>query len=339
MSPRTLIVLALIALLAGGGALTLSLLEPRPAQVQLDGAPVLPGLADRLPEVQRIAVEVSDQPGVVLARAGDGWRVASEHGYPARTERVNRLLVGLANLEKIAPKTADPERFARLAVGDPADDPLARRVTLTGDDGTEIARLIVGKQRHELTGRAASGTYVRVPGGQRAWLAAGLADLADDAYPFLDTAVIDLPAGAIRRIEIARVGGGRLVAVRPAENAPALAIADVPQGRQLDVAAVRRLGSLLTGIKFDRVEPAAALEGATRVADATVTTFDGLELKVRAVDRDGRFWLTLSAAADRPSATEAAARLDARVDGWAYMVADYIAERLTRTRADVLLAD
>ena len=336
MSTRTLIVLALIALLTGGGALALSLLEPRPAQVQLEGEPVLPGLAGRLPEVQRIAVEVSDRPGVVLARAGDGWTVESEHGYPARTERVNRLLVALANLEKIAPKTAEPGRFRRLAVGDPADDPLARRVTLTGGDGTEIARLIVGKQRHELTGRAASGTYVRVPGGARAWLAAGLVDLADDAYPFLDTAVIDLKGGQIRRIELARVGGGRLVAVRPSENAPALAIADVPQGRQLDVTAVRRLGSLLSEIKFDRVDPAEALQTATRVAAAAVYTFDGLRLDVRVFERDDRFWLTLSAAAERPEAEAAAAEINARVAGWAYMVADYIAERLTRTQADVL---
>ncbi|MBK1699077.1 DUF4340 domain-containing protein [Rhodovibrio salinarum] len=336
MSLRTLIVLALITLLAGGGALTLAALAPRPAQVQLAGEPVLPGLAARLSEVHRVAVEVRDKPGVVLTREDDGWAVASAHGYPARTERVNRLLVGLANLEKIAPKTADPGRFQRLAVGDPADDPLARRVTLTGRDGQEIAQLIVGKQRHELTGRAANGTYVRVPGEERAWLAAGLADLSDDAYPFLDTAVIDLPAGQIRRIEIARVGGGRLVAVRPSENAPALAIADVPQGRQLDVAAVRRLGALLSEIKFDRVEPANALTDATRVAATTVFTFDGLRLAVRVFDRDGRFWLTLSASADTPAAQDRANRLNARVDGWAYMVADYIAERLTRTQADVL---
>ncbi|MBK1670660.1 hypothetical protein CKO28_21805 [Rhodovibrio sodomensis] len=336
MSLRTLIVLALVTLLSGGGALTLSWLEPRPAQVRLAGEPVLPGLAGRLPAVQRIAVEVRGKPGVVLVRDGDGWAVASAHGYPARTERVNRLLVGLAKLEKIAPKTADPARFRRLALGDPATDPLARRVTLTGRDGGDIAQLIVGKQRHELTGRASSGTYVRVPGGERAWLAAGLADLSDDAYPFLDTAVIDLPPGKIRRIEIARVGGGRLVAVRPAEDAPALAIADVPRGRRLDVAAVRRLGSLVSEIKFDRVAPASTLERATRVAATTVVTFDGLRLQLRVFERDRRFWLTLSASADRPAAAERAGRLDARLDGWAYMVADYIAERLTRTQADVL---
>ena len=148
--------------------------------------------------------------------------------------------------------------------------------------------------------------------------------------------MIDLPAGAIRRIEIARVGGGRLVAVRPSENAPALAIADVPAGRQLDVAAVRRLGSVLSEIRFDRVDPATALAAATRVAGATVRTFDGLRLQVGVFDRDGRFWLTLSASADRPAAAARAERLNARVAGWAYMVADYIAERLTRTQADML---
>ena len=104
MSLRTLLILLAITLLSGGGALALSLLQPRPAQVQLEGAPVLPGLADRLGEVQRIAVEVAGAPGVVLTRDGERWRVESAHGYPARAERVNRLLVGLSNLEKIAPK-------------------------------------------------------------------------------------------------------------------------------------------------------------------------------------------------------------------------------------------
>ncbi|MDZ7713428.1 MAG: DUF4340 domain-containing protein [Rhodovibrio sp.] len=336
MSLRSLLILLAITLLSGGGALALALLEPRPAQVQLEGAPVLPGLAARLPAVQRVTVEVTGQPGVVLVRDGDGWRVASAHGYPARSERVNRLLVGLANLEKIQPKTADPNRFRRLAVGDPDSDPLARRVTLSARDGSAIARLIVGKQRLELTGQASSGTYVRVPDGERAWLAAGLVDLADDAYPFLDTAVIDVPAGQVRRIEVARVGGGRLVAVRPAENAPALAIADVPAGRQLDVAAVRRLGALVSEIKFDRVAPDQALRGATRVAATTVFTFDGLRLDVRVFAREGRFWLTLSAAAEQPEAEDQARQINARTEGWAYMVADYIAERLTRTQADVL---
>jgi hypothetical protein len=52
--------------------------------------------------------------------------------------------------------------------------------------------------------------------------------------------------------------------------------------------------------------------------------------------RDDRYWLTLSAGADQPEAEETARQVAARTQGWAYMVADYIAERLTRTQADVL---
>lgn len=336
MRARTVLLLALVTLVCAAGAFALHLARPGPAEVPVAGAPVLPALAGRLDTVQRIAIETQAGPGAVLTRTADGWAVASVHGYPARTEAVNRLLVSLANLEKIAAKTADPARFRRLAVGDPADDPLARRVTLTGPGGGTLAELIVGKQRHEPTGRAASGTYVRVPGGDRAWLAAGLADLADDAYPFLERVVVDVPAGQVRRIAVARVDGGRLTAVRPAENAPALAIAGVPEGRQLDVAAVRRLGSALAQIKFDRVAPADTLDEATRVAVTRVTTFSGLQLDVSVFQRDGRFWLTLAATATAPEAKPQAAALAARTNGWAYMVADYVAQRLTRVQADVL---
>jgi hypothetical protein len=344
MSPRLVLALVAIAVLSAGGALVAERLRPEPAAAVLSGEPILPELRAQLSAVQRIRVRVGDG-GYVLARAGDGdgWVAASAHGYPVKPERVNRLLVGLANLERIEPKTADPARFARLSVGDPERDPTARLVRLTDAEGAVLAELIVGRQRHGLTGRADAGTYVRRPDGTRAWLAAGLADLSDGIYPWLQTLVIDVDPGAIRRIEITHAEGGRLVAVRPQRGAPALAIADVPAGRGLSVEQVRRLGSLLAQVKFDAVEPAGGFRPDRRLAQSVVRTFDGLAVTLDVMRRDGRYWLQLRAAPDakapdRAAAEARAAALNARVAGWSYQVADYVAERLTR-RLDDLLAD
>ncbi len=226
-------------------------------------------------------------------------------------------------------------------MGDPETDPTARLVRLLDADGAPVAELIVGRQRHALTGRADAGTYVRRPGGERAWLAAGLADLSDDVYPWLRREVVDVAPGAIRRIEVTRVDGKRLVAVRPERDAPALAIADVPKGRQLDVAKVRKLGALLSQIKFDAVDPADGFRPDQRLAQTVVRTFDGLKVTVDVMRRGERFWLGLKADVDEQvpktsTAAERAEALAARVHGWRYQVADYVAERLLQTQADVL---
>lgn len=340
MRPRFVLALFAVAAVSALAAALTGGLRTETAEVVLEGERVLPDLRGQLDRVQRIRVETGGG-GYVLARGGDGWVAASAHGYPVESERVNRLLVSLANLEKIEPKTADPERFARLAVGDPEADPKARHVRLLDADGAPVAELIVGRQRHALTGRADAGTYVRRPDGERAWLAAGLADLSDDVYPWLRREVVDVAPGAIRRIEVTRVDGKRLVAVRPERDAPALAIADVPEGRQLDVAKVRKLGALLSQIKFDAVDPAEGFRPDQRLARTVVRTFDGLKLTVDVMRRGERFWLGLEAdvdarAPDPSAAAERAEALAARVHGWRYQVADYVAERLLQTQADVL---
>lgn len=339
MRPRFVLTLFALAVLCAAGALWAGGLRTETSQAVLEGARVLPDLRDRLDRIVRVEVQQADG-GYALEERGDGWVAASEHGYPVETERVNRLLVSLANLEKIEPKTADPERFKRLAVGNPEQDPQARLVRLETAEGDAVAELIVGRQRHIRTGRADSGTYVRRPDGDQAWLAAGLADLSDDIYPWLRTDVINVAPGDIRRIEVSRVDGGRLLAVRPERGAPAMAIGSVPEGAQLDVGKVRKLGSLLSDIKFDRVDPAETFQPDRRVAQTVVRTFDGLTLTIDVLRRDERYWLTFEVAASgdaNPEAADRAKALSHRIEGWTYQVANYVAERLIRTRDDLLV--
>lgn len=339
MRPGSFLALLIVTIAVSVAAVASYLGERQHADVRLEGEPVLPGFRARVERVGAVEV-ITGQGGYTLEKRGDGWVAASKHGYPVEGERVRRMLIGLANLEKIAAKTRRPELYPKLGVEDP-DRPGAgsRLVRLLDAEGTLLATLIVGKQRHGRTGRADKGTYVRLPDEDRAWLAAGLVDLSDGIYPWLDTDVMDIAPGTIRRLDIRPREGARLLAIRPEKDAPAMGVADVPPGRKPDVAKVRRLGSVLAKVKLDDVRPADEVDFSDPLARAQVVTFDGLRIAADVTRRDGHYWVRMRVEATPEADADARARaktLSGRVDGWAYQVADYIGERLSRSLEDVL---
>lgn len=342
MRPRSFLVLLIVTVVVTLVAFASYLGESRRDTVRLDGEPVLPDFGEQVPKVRKVEV-VTGGGGYALERRGDGWVAASTYGYPVEDEQVRRMLVGLAGLEKIAAKTRRADLYPRLNVEDP-DRPGAgsRLVRLLGADGEVLAELIVGKQRHNRTGWEDKGTYVRRPGEARAWLASGLVDLSDGIYPWLETDVVDIAPGDIRRVEIRPREGTRLLAVRPERGAPAMGVADVPPGRQPDVAKIRRLGSVLAKVKLDGVRPEGELDFADPTARAEILTFDGLRFTTEIARHEGHYWLRMRAEPSPEAGAEAAAhakRLSARIDGWAYQVADYIGERLSLSLEDVLRAE
>lgn len=322
MQPKRFLILLAVTLVVSAAALAGYLSGQRDDTLTLTGAPMLPELQGKVPEVAVIEV-VTGSGGYTLDQRDGAWVSRDDHGYPLRERRVNRLLVGLAALERLEAKTARAELYPRINVEDPdSAEATSRLVRLKDRDGAPITELIVGKQRHSRTGQADHGTYVRRPGEARAWLAAGFVDLWDETYEWLDSMVVDIEPGEIERIEITPAFAPKLLAVRPERGAEAMGVAGVPQGRTLDREAVRELGSLLSGIRFDAVRPVAEVDFSVPQARARIATFGGAVFEVETTRQDGAFWLRFASGA--------------RHDGWAYRVQDYIARRLSRSLNDLL---
>jgi hypothetical protein len=331
--------LCLITLMTVVAAVAVQMARVSEDTIRLQGTRLFPDLEKRLNAVARVEIE-TPEARFTLARDGDGWMSPSADGYPVKRERANRLLVEVARLDLIAAKTARPELYSRLAVGDPTTPGArSRRMTLRDSEGRVMADLIVGKQRHARTGRRDRGTYVREPESARAFLAAGFIDLSDTVYPWLRSRLIDLDPERVSRVEITPRDGRRLLAVRPEQGAPAMGIAGLPSGARPNVAAIRELPEVLTGVRFDAVRSRADLALPPPLSEARITTFDGLRVSARVYRRMGEYWLTLSGDAApeaAPGIQDEARDLAARTDGWAFAVADYLGERLSQSLGDIL---
>jgi hypothetical protein len=307
---------------------------------------LFPGLLDRLNDVRE--VRVTNPDGKLTVTATDsGWSLAEKAGYPVDPAQVRNLALALANLQLVEPKTADPQRLRRLQLDEPGGEgTVSRRVELVDSSGAPLAAAIVGKPSPSLYGGGRGGVYVRRVGDNQAWLAAGELERPNDAMALVGREVIDLPVDEVARVVMRQPEGGAAATLSRGDRGTDFA-SDValPEGRKLDPAKVESLAGALGGLTMTDVRPAAEIAPgnspqigyatfAGGTVDVTVTTIGDGET--------AEHWVTLQATdpiGDTPASGQSNRVPGGRkLDGWAFKVPPYVAERLT-LGLDQLLAE
>lgn len=244
------VVLAAVAAaaLATGGYRT-----SRPAADQ----PALPGLANKLGQVASVAVR-RRRLGLTFVRDGNDWLVAQKGGYPAASGKIPRIVLALADLTLVEPKTREPDLYPRLEVGDPGKGK-STVVTLRDKSSAVLARLIVGKQRYDRLGAGDDGVYVRKPGDPQSWLARGSLDFSDEMANWLDRKIVDIPDKRIAKVSLIQPDGSTLVLSR-AEPSAKFAVAGAPaNAKYKDEAVLAEPAMALETLDLDDVQPTAKL--------------------------------------------------------------------------------
>jgi len=344
MQPRAFLILLLATLLVVTAAAAVALLNPVAKVGGITSVPALPLLAER--SVAPSAIEVTNAAGGYRLEWRDGaadaegqWVLASKDGYPAESEQVRRLLAELAALRLSERLTADPARLPRLQL-EPLDAPDARsqRLRVLAADGSLLADLFVGRSVSRLVDDSEGGTYVRLGEGTQAWLVAGRLTLPDDGLGFVDRRITTLPDDTIRRVVITHPDGTVVLAERQKGEALLTVKAGLPEATPADPAKLRRLAQLLELLSFEDVAAAAKVPFPDETVHTTVTSFDGIEMRLTLAEINGAFWLRLSANLAEehspvPERKEGAERftaeLDARAEGWAFRLTEAAFERLT----------
>ena len=126
--------------------------------------------------------------------------------------------------------------------------------------------------------------------------------------------------------------------------------ADLPAGRSADSNKLERLQGTFASLSMQEVRAAEKIPFAEDAPRSRVATLDGLVVEA-VVHKEGEgddaaFWVRFLASAgeawpgaspaDGKSAPEQAATLAARLDGWAFKLSRWSAERLVWTRDDLL---
>lgn len=294
----------------------------------------LPGLAGKLNQVATVEVRRTGLD-LTFVRKGDNWVVKQKADYPADSVKIRRIVLALADMTLVEPKTAEPALYPRLEVEDPGKGK-STLVTLDDKSGAALARLIVGKRSFDRLGEGNDGVYVRKPGERQSWLARGSLDFSDETPNWLARRIVDIPDKDVAKVVLTQPDGTVLTLSRAKPDAK-FAVENPPKdAKYKSQSALGEPAMALETLDLDDVQPTAKLPVPEKgVTTAAYTTFDGLTVSVKLFPHDGKDWIAVAAAGSGKSAA-AAKQLGEKTAPWVYAIPPYKAKMMEEKLADLL---
>lgn len=343
MTPKSFIALALVTVVMAGAAVAAVVTRPAPVSIPADRELVFPAIEASLNEVSELDINAAGR-SFTLQRKGDRWVVASVGDYPARFERVRATLIQLSELRFLEAKTANEDRYARLQV-EPvtAPDAQSTEITVRDDAGNVLGRGIIGKRVATLFGAGRGGTYLRLHGEQRSWLAEGTVDLGSGPADWVSRSILDVKGDRMKRLTVRAPDGGIVTVQRAAADEEDFTLEDIPEGtRQRGQWETNQMPRALENLRLVDLQTEDAVEFRDGVHVAEFETFDGLVIRSEAAVIDRRFWARFSASAENASGENAdevrerAKEINARVKGFVYEIEESPGKKLTCDHVNLL---
>jgi Domain of unknown function (DUF4340) len=332
MQSRSLILLASATVVLVAIAIVVLASGDRGVSRAAPGQPAFPALAAKLGDVTSVVVS-REGTTMTLIRDGDSWLVAEKGNYPANAAKISQIVRAMADLTLVEPKTQNPDLYPRLDVEDPGHGKSAL-VAVKDKSGGDLAQAIVGKRRYDRLGAGNDGVYLRKPGEAQTWLARGTLDPSGDPASWLDRQIIDISEKKIAKVTLTQPDGSTLVISRATPDA-SFAVEDAPaDGKFKSESTTRGPATALETLDLDDVKPAGELSVPDKdVVTASFTTFDGLTVDLRLMDRDKTNWVAISVTG---SGAAEAKKIEDKVSHWTYAIPAYKANLLKTKLADLV---
>lgn len=301
------------------------------------GERLFPALVEKANDIAELTLKGAE--GTFAVKAKDGiW--TTESGYPASREKIAKVIVGLAGMTRVEPKTDNPAKYPLLEVDAP-DKPDAKGRLLTVKDarGGTLAEVILGKSASDQIGGGKAAQYVRLPSESASWLVEGRVDTRATRDSLVDTSVLSLDREAVEAARFIHPDGSVLELRKTGKTEDGQSkyeVAGLPAGAKLKSEAEPRFAATdLAVLEFTDVRPAKA--AASPAARAELDMAKGLKLGFGLTEENGKSWVTVSVLA--PGEDKAVAdALTAKTKGWEFQVSDYKAKQFKKTLADLIEA-
>lgn len=296
------ILLGLTLLLAAVGAW---LVADKLAQTRADlsGQLMLPGLKARLNDVSEIDVAGAEGRFTLKRVGANHWVMAEKGDYPADFGKVQRLLLALADLRAIEPKTARPDRFHFIDVEDIGPGTRGLQLTVKGPDGGAFGDMIFGKPSSVMGAAKVPRFFVRPAGQPQSWEAEADVRLERDAAQWLERDLVVISPDRFRAASVTIDGAAaRVSRARPGD---AFTLDGLDAGsEQLKAARVNALSVAASYLALEDVQPADKAPAGTPLGRVVFETFDGIVLTLDLISIDGQGWARIDAAFDAAIAGE-----------------------------------
>jgi Domain of unknown function (DUF4340) len=335
MTPKSFAALAVIAVVSAVAAIAVYSSSVQWASGNAGGEVMFADLAAKIPDVAKIDVSQAGE-SLTIARDGETWVLADQDSFPASKETVQALLAGLSRARLVEAKTRKKDRYALLGVEDPAGkDAKSHLVRLVDGKGKVVAEVIVGNKRQDTNGVGQSGTYVRRPEDQQAWLADADLNAGVKLTDWVNTQLFETKRDDVKRVTVSVPGEEPLEIVRSTEK-KGHTLAVIPDGMKLKyVNVVDEVVRAASTINFDGVRKRQAPGDDKDMGTVVMDLEGGLTATFHLKEEGDTAWLALDVTGEGATKKVADA-LKARADGWEFSIPKSQAKEILKRRTDLL---
>jgi len=284
------------------------------------GKLLFPELSARVNDIAQLELAQRDQIFHIVLN-DQGWQIKEKNNYAADVSKIKQVVLTVADLTTVEPKTQKADRYAVLGVEDVKADSSSSQIKLIDKDGKELAALIVGKQESSsMAGKGIDTVYVRRVNDPQSWLAKG--ELHLDAKPsqWLVSNLFDVSNKRMQKVVLTGPDNKSLTIEKQDRSAQDFTLLDIPKKKTIEsTSEVNAIADAIGNIVVRDVFASGSDQAPAFDKDvyhAQFVAFDGLVVDVDTVKTHGKHFAKFSAKYDaalrKEEKVEAAAKPDAK---------------------------
>jgi hypothetical protein len=309
--------------------------------------PIFAAMHDKVNDVTEILYE-DKQVRIDVARRENGQFVLAErHDYPVSNDIVRELVVGLAELKVLEPKTKLEKLYPRIQVDDlEKEKSLAKHLQVKGKNGEILIDALIGRRNFDTTGLTDEGRYVRRVGEAQSWLVAGRFDIPDQIKKWVGKEFMNVDAKRIDTATTTQPDGTKLMVQREEKDGTRFKVLNVPKGREVEYQIdVDNISDGVDKIEFEDVAKPGEIDfPKDKTIHTTFNTYDGLIVDADIYPKDesksefwGRFKASVSDKAEnKDDIQKEADKINAEVTNWVYRIPAFKYRYMSRRLDEVL---
>jgi len=276
-------------------------------QISGVGEPVYPELLAKANDVTNIKI-MRAAGELTLERDNEMWRVRQNNGYPADINKVRELVLGVANLVRVEPKTQKAENYPRIGLQDiSVKDSPAVKVVLDLAPGNTAADLLIGNSKSSHATEDKKSYYIRTGNDPQSWLVDGKLPEKWEPKDWLDVNIFEVDRTRIKEVLVDHADGEKVHIHRPDSSVRDFILESLKPGEQVTAPfEVNNIATTFTKMTFDDVvsENDSGADSAP-VYTAKLSTFDGLVVTFQPFKKGDIHLVKYSAAFDESAASSA----------------------------------
>ncbi len=343
INAKLLAVLSVAAVLASAGVY----FSERSPQHAADAVVAhFPSLLDQANQVAKAQIETGDA-AITLTRGDSQWTVEQKNDYPASLDQVRALVLGLAELQRIEPKTNNPQLHAKLGLADRGPQSESMLIRLKDQADREILAVMIGKQKPARMGGNRSRYnqyYVRAPTETQVWLTEGRLPSGRDAADWIDKQFVRLRIDEIQSVEVVHTDGERLQIRRDDRTDNEFVLSGLSEGEEVESAyAVNNVPRTLQSLMADDVVPIGEVQLGAEATRVRVGTFAGARIDIAFFKQNEKIYARVSGGNaddpdDSPPNTESADVPRALWQQWVYVIPEHQYDAVSVKKTDLIKA-